>query len=75
MAKETKHEKFLRLSEARVNKIAKMYQLIGNMTDKRNYAYTDEEVEDMLNFLQQMLDELRDKFKSNGELKIFKHKN
>ena len=39
--------KFIRLAEKRINKVAKQLQLIGNLSNKTNYAYSDEEVEKM----------------------------
>lgn len=41
---ETKHEKFVRIAEARTNKIIDMIRLLGNCSNKGNYSYSDEEV-------------------------------
>lgn len=42
--KETKREKFVRLAEARTNKILDQIRLLGNLSNKGNYDYTDEDV-------------------------------
>lgn len=42
--KETKREKFVRLAEARTNKIIDMMKLLGNCASKANYDYTEEDV-------------------------------
>jgi hypothetical protein len=38
-------QKFVQLAEARVNKTLKDIQLIGNLSNRSNYDYTDEDVE------------------------------
>lgn len=45
MSKEPKDERFIRLAEARVNKIIKMVRLLGNLSGSSNYSYTDSQVE------------------------------
>ncbi len=42
--KETKRERFVRLAEARTNKILDMLKLLGNCSSKSNYEYTDDDV-------------------------------
>lgn len=44
--KESKRERFVRLAEARTNKILDMMKLLGNCSSKSNYDYTDEDVKD-----------------------------
>lgn len=41
---ETKRERFVRLAEARTNKILDMLKLLGNCSSKSNYEYSDEDV-------------------------------
>jgi RNA recognition motif-containing protein len=38
-------QKFVHLAEARVNKALKDIQLIGNLSNRSNYDYTEEDVE------------------------------
>ena len=42
---ETKREKFVRLAEARTNKIIDMIRLLGNCSNKSNYDYTDTDIQ------------------------------
>lgn len=42
--KETKREKFVRLAEARTNKIIEMLKLLGNCSNTGSYEYTDDDV-------------------------------
>ena len=44
MAKESKSERFIRLAEARVNKIIKMIRLLGNCSSKSVYAFEEKHV-------------------------------
>lgn len=41
---ETKREKFQRLATARTNKILEMLNLLGNLSNKSNYVYDDDDV-------------------------------
>jgi hypothetical protein len=42
--KETKRDRFVRVAEARTNKILDMLKLLGNCANKANYDYTDEDI-------------------------------
>lgn len=41
---ETKREKFVRIVEARTNKIISMIQLLGNCANPASYEYTEKDV-------------------------------
>ena len=43
MAKESKSDRFVRLAEARVNKLIKMIRLLGNCSMKCNYEFTEDQ--------------------------------
>ena len=40
-ASETKHDKFVRIVEARTNKAAEMIRLIGNCASRSSYEYSE----------------------------------
>ena len=42
---ESKREKFVRIAEARTNKIIDMIRLLGNCSNKSNYDYTDADIQ------------------------------
>lgn len=42
--KESKNEKFIRIAEARTNKIIDMIRLLGNCSNKSTYDYSKEDV-------------------------------
>ena len=56
--------KFIRLAEKRINKVAKQLQLIGNLSNKTNYAYSDEEVEKMFDYVDSCVQSARERFRS-----------
>lgn len=55
-SQETKNERFVRIAEARTNKIINMIQLLGNCANKGTYDYSKEEVKMIFNAIE---DELR----------------
>jgi len=55
-------EKFVRLATKRVSKALKAIQLIGNLSNKSNYDYTDEDVQKIFRALQEELSACRKKF-------------
>ena len=57
-----KAENFVRLAEARTNKIIDMVLLLVNLSNKTNYSYTDEQVKAIFDSIQQALDETKQKF-------------
>lgn len=61
-SKNKKAENFVRLAEARTNKIIDMVLLLGNLSNKTNYSYTNEQVEAIFDSIQQALDETKQKF-------------
>lgn len=65
-ANETKSQKFQRIAERRVNETLRALRLLGNLSDRRNYEYTDEQVTMMMAALDQEYRALRSKFKSEA---------
>lgn len=59
---ETKRERFIRLAEARTNKIIDMMRLLGNCASKANYDYTDEDVRKIFIALEKELKNTKNKF-------------
>lgn len=61
-----KRTKFVELAEARVNRAMKDIQLIGNLSNRGAYAYTDEDVRKVFRALQKELDAAKAKFGGDG---------
>ncbi len=59
---ETKRDKFVRLAEARTNKIIDMIQLLGNCSNKNQYEYTQRDVNKIFSAIQAELDAAKKRF-------------
>ncbi|QDO96645.1 hypothetical protein FNB15_04845 [Ferrovibrio terrae] len=57
-----KRAKFVELAEARVNRTVKDIQLIGNLSNRSAYAYTDEDIRKIFRALQKELDAAKARF-------------
>lgn len=60
--KETKRERFVRLAEARTNKIIDMMKLLGNCSSKANYDYTEEDVRKIFGAIEKEMKNTKAKF-------------
>lgn len=60
--KETKRDKFVRLAEARTNKIIDMLQLLGNCSNANAYDYTQKDVDKIFNAIESEVREAKKKF-------------
>ncbi len=60
--RETKREKFVRLAEARTNKIINMLQLLGNCSNSSAYDYSQEDVDKIFSAIESEVKEARKKF-------------
>lgn len=60
--RETKRQKFVRLAEARTNKIIDMLQLLGNCSNSSAYNYTQEDVDKIFSAIESEVKESRKKF-------------
>jgi hypothetical protein len=66
---ESKHDKFVRLAEARTNKIIDTLQLLGNCANTSVYAYTEGEVEEIFRAITEELEAAKRKFGSASAAK------
>jgi hypothetical protein len=62
MTRENDREKFVNLAQARVNKTLKDIQLIGNLSNRSNYDYTDEDVTKIFRVLHEEIALCRKRF-------------
>lgn len=71
---ENKSEKFRRLAENRTNIIIQKIQLLGNLSNKAVYDYSDEEVKKMFAAIDASLNEVKERYKTaqKAENKKFK---
>lgn len=70
-AGESRHERFQRVAEARTNKLIDMMRLLGNCSNRTNYEYDEDEVQQIFEALEQELKEARARFTFAGDGKQF----
>lgn len=66
---ESKREKFVRLAEARTNKIIDMIQLLGNCSNQSLYEYTPKDVNKIFNAIQTELDAAKKRYNKQDSKK------
>ncbi len=66
MAEETKNDRFRRLAESRGNRLIREISLLGNLSNRKNYTYSEEEVERLFAPIQMELDEVRALFENGS---------
>lgn len=59
---ETKRDKFVRLAEARTNKIIDMIKLLGNCSNSSTYEYTQQDVDQIFSAIETEIIEAKKKF-------------
>lgn len=62
-----KREKFVELAEARVNRAIKDLQLIGNLSNRSAYEFTDSDIKKIFSAIQKAADAARARFSREGE--------
>lgn len=63
---ESKAQRFERIAERRVNQTLRALRLLGNLSDRRNYAYSDDQVVMILSAIDQELRALKSRFKAES---------
>jgi hypothetical protein len=66
MSAETRREKFVELAEKRVSRAIKDIRLIGNLSNKGNYSYTEADVRKIMRALGDELKGLKARFETGG---------
>jgi ABC-type Fe3+-hydroxamate transport system substrate-binding protein len=66
MNRENDRAKFVELAEKRVSRAIKDIRLIGNLSNKSNYSYTDEDVKKIVKALDAEVKRLKQRFDSHG---------
>ncbi|WP_395019541.1 hypothetical protein [Robinsoniella peoriensis] len=72
MNEESKREKFVRIAEARTNKIINMIQLLGNCSNQNLYDYSQKDVTKIFNAIQTELDEAKKRYNKQDSQKSSK---
>ena len=66
----TKEQNFIRLAEARTNKALKSIELIGNLSNRACYEFSQAQVDAIFNALQSAVSTQKSKFKSTSKKKF-----
>jgi len=66
-ARRDPRERFISLANSRVTAAINQIRLVGNLSNRRNYEYTAEDVAKITRSLQRELDELKGKFKGEDK--------
>lgn len=64
---ESKRDKFIRIAEARTNKIISMIQLLGNCANPACYEYTEKDVADIFGAIEKELKIVKMKYNTTDE--------
>lgn len=64
-----KRKKFIELAESRVNRAIKDIRLIGNLSNRSAYTYSDEDVRRIFRTLQKELEAAKGRFGGEGSSK------
>jgi hypothetical protein len=67
MPREQDRKKFVELAEKRVRRALKDLKLIGNLSNRSNYYYTDEDAKKICKVLQNAIVDVRERFERKGE--------
>jgi hypothetical protein len=67
MASEKDRKKFVELAQKRVTRALKDIKLIGNLSNRSNYTYTDEDARAIYKALQNALTDLKNRFDRKGD--------
>ena len=60
-----KHQKFVKLAEKRVTRAMRELRLIGNLSNRHNYSYTEKDAQKILGVLESELKLLKNRFSSD----------
>lgn len=72
MEENIKAEKFIELAEFRINKVIKAIELIGNLANKNNYQYTEEQANQIFEAIEIAFDNAKSRFKTDKTKDLFK---
>ncbi len=69
---DNKKDNFKRIAENRTNKIIDMISLLGNLSNRSFYEYTDDQINSIFDAIQSELDKTRAKFNPKRTLRVRK---
>ena len=67
---ETPEERFKRLATSRTNAVLDKLRILGNLSNRQLYNYSEEEIEKIFSAINKQIKEVRAKFSSTKEQKF-----
>jgi len=67
MVREADRQKFIELAQKRVRRALKDMKLIGNLSNRSNYSYTDEDAKKIYKALKNAVEDVKARFDRNGD--------
>lgn len=67
MVSSKSRDKFVELAEKRVSRALKDIKLIGNLSNRTNYTYTDQDVKKITQALTKAVSEMKARFDAKGD--------
>jgi len=67
---ETARQRFVRFAEARTNAVIDKLRVLGNLSNKRNYDYSEEEIDKIFSAINRQVREVRAKFDTHRSRKF-----
>ena len=67
MSTDERRDKFIKLAEARTNNAIKQIKLIGNLSNRGNYSYTEKDVDKIYITLQKEIKMMKDRFSNTSD--------
>ena len=65
--READRKKFVTLAEKRVTRAIRDIRLIGNLSNRSNYKYTDDDARKIYRTLRESIDEMKARFERRGD--------
>ncbi len=62
---ETKKERFVRIAEARTNRILEQLRLLSNCSNRNNYEYTEEDIRKIFTVIEKEMKNCKSKFETS----------
>ena len=67
---ETPEERFKRVAEARTNAVLNRLRILGNLSNRQMYGYSEEDIKKIFTAIDKQIKEVRVKFNSRKEKKF-----
>jgi len=64
---ETREERFKRVAEARTNAVLDKVRILGNLSNRQMYSYSEEDIRKIFSAIDKQIREVRAKFNSQKE--------